>query len=33
MLAQVGDDSENLANQGIEPLRIQAAAVALLAGL
>ena len=31
MLAQVGDDAQDLADEGVEPLRVQAAAVALLA--
>ena len=33
VLAQVGDDAEDLADERVEPLRVQAAAVALLAGL
>ena len=33
VLAQVGDDAEDLADEGVESLRVQAAAVALLAGL
>ena len=33
VLAQVGDDAEDLADEGVEPLRVQPAAVALLAGL
>jgi hypothetical protein len=31
VLAQVRDDAEDLADQGVEPLRVQTAAVALLA--
>ena len=31
VLAQVGDDTEDLADQGVEPLRVEAAAVALFA--
>src|SRR5207237_4821519 len=33
VLAQVGNDAEDLADEGVESLRVQAAAVALLAGL
>ena len=33
VLAQVGNDAEDLADQRVESLRVQAAAVALLAGL
>ena len=32
VLAQVGDDAQDFADEGVEPLRIQPAAVALLAG-
>ena len=32
-LAEIGNDAENLADQRVEPLRVQPAAVALLTGL